>query len=134
MIHYQQGKFNFKIQDGRILAADGRKVFVYDPDTRVSGKQDIIPSGGINWILNYPRKIEENSAIIEPPEGKPYSKILLYWNEKNFPTTIQFYKEKNYISYRFFNIVFLNNIQASLFSYKAPAGSRNVDNPLNLKK
>lgn len=133
-IYYQKGNLHFKLNDGRIIASNFRNIIIYDPETHVAGKQDKIPGGGISWILKFPYKIEGNKAIIEPENQKPYKKIIISWNSDNFPQLIQFISDDNTIIYRFSNITYLNNISSSLFSYKPPAGSRSVENPLNIKK
>jgi len=133
-IYYQHGNIHFKLNDGRIIASNSKNIIVYDPDTRVAGKQDKTMGGGLNWILGYPYKIEGNRAKIEPPNQKPYQKIFIRWDSNYFPVLIQFINDEDTITYKFSNITFLNNISSSLFSYKPPAGSRSVENPLNQKQ
>lgn len=134
VLYYQKGQIHIRLSDGNVLASNYKQIIVYDSDTKVAGKQDKIPGGGLSWILNYPRKIEGNKAIIEPT-NKIYEKIIIHWNSDLFPISIVFIKNSDSkIVYKFSNIVYLNNISLQYFSYKPPAGSRSVDNPLNLKK
>ncbi len=133
-IYYQNTNIHIKLNDGRIIASNLKNIIVYDPQTKVSGKQDKISGGGLEWVLKYPYELEGNKAIILPDNENPYKKIIIIWNQDFFPTTIQFISEKITITYRFSNIVFLNNISSNYFSYKPPAGSRSVENPLNIKK
>jgi len=133
-IYYQKGNVHFQLNDGRIVATNTRYIIVYDPETKVLGKQEKSSGGDLSWILKYPYKIVGNKAIIEPENEKPYKKIIISWNADNFPTLIQFLSDEKSISYRFNGITMLNNLPSSLFSYKPPAGSRSVENPLNEKK
>ena len=133
-IYYQKGNVHFQLNDGRIVASNQRYIIVYDPETKVLGKQEKSSGGDLSWILKYPYKIVGNKAIIEPENEKPYKKIIISWNADNFPTLIQFLSDEKSISYRFNGITMLNNLPSSLFSYKPPAGSRSVENPLNEKK
>lgn len=133
-IYYQNGNIHIKLNDGRIIASNYKNILVYDPTTKVLGKQDKTSGGGLSWVLKFPYHIEGNKAIIEPPDGKPYSKITIIWNNDLFPTQILFQKEKSSFSFKFSNIAYVNNLPSNYFSYKPPAGSRTVENPLNLKK
>jgi hypothetical protein len=133
-IYYQQGNVHFQLNDGRIVASNTRYIIVYDPETKVLGKQEKSSGGDLSWVLKYPYKIVGNKAIIEPENENPYKKIIISWNSDNFPILIQFLSDEKSITYRFSGITYLNNLPSSLFSYKPPAGSRSVENPLNEKK
>ncbi|MCS7206164.1 MAG: hypothetical protein NZ853_10750 [Leptospiraceae bacterium] len=132
-IYYQKGNIHFRLNDGRVIAGNVKSILVFDPSTKVAGRQDREEGGGLSWILKYPYNIQGNKAIIEPPSKKPYEKIIITWNHNLFPTNIQFINKDKTLTYRFSQIVLLNNISSSMFSYKPPAGSRTVDNPLNLR-
>lgn len=133
-IYYQQGNIHLKLNDGRVIASNYKSIMVYDPSTKVLGKQEKTSGGGLSWILSYPYSIEGNKAIIEPPNQNPYSKIIVIWNVDLFPIQIIFESETSNTSFKFFNIVYVNNLPSNYFFYKPPAGSRTVENPLNLKK
>lgn len=133
-LYYQRGQIHIRLSDGNVVASNLKQIIVYDSDTRVAGKQEKALGGGLGWVLSYPRRIEGNKAFIEPT-NKVYEKIIIQWNDDLFPIYIAFIKNSDSkIVYKFSNIVYLSNISLQYFSYKPPAGSRSVDNPLNLKK
>ena len=50
-LSYQSGKFHLALSDGRVIASNKKALIVYNPSTRVAGKQDMYSgSGGLGWL------------------------------------------------------------------------------------
>ena len=51
VLSYSGGKVHLKLSDGRVIASNGRTVIVYNPGSRVAGKQPVGGGGGLGWLL-----------------------------------------------------------------------------------
>ena len=133
---YQQGKIQFALSDGRIIASDGRTLTIYNPSTRVAGKQEMYSrGGGIGWILNgFNAKVTGNRAHLtaqSPDRG--IQEVHLEWTPNYLLRSISIrYKDSaNRLIISFTKIALVKNISVNRFSWHPPAGSRTVENPLN---
>ena len=132
-LSYSAGKMNFKLGDGRVIASNGRKIFAFDPSTRTMGRQDSSGGGGLGWILGYSARIDGNRAVLTPSQpSQAYEEVRLNWDDSFFLRSISM-KNKNgdVVSIKIGSVSKVASFPVSVFSFKAPPGSRTVDNPLN---
>ncbi|MEQ9364334.1 MAG: hypothetical protein RIF32_08835 [Leptospirales bacterium] len=135
VLSYSGGKVHLKLSDGRVIASNGRTVIVYNPASRVAGKQPVGGGGGIGWLLTgFEYRVAGNQATgraIDP--GSRLSEVKVVWGDGYVLRKLSM---RNRESDSWF-VISLSNVRsvagfpAALFSYKPPAGSRTVENPLN---
>ncbi|MCR9141350.1 MAG: hypothetical protein NXI24_03800 [bacterium] len=134
-LSYSGGKVHLKLSDGRVIASNGRVVIVYNPASRVAGKQPVGGGGGIGWLLNgFEYRVAGNRATGRAIDGNSrISEVKVQWGDGYVLRKLSM---KNRDSDSWF-VISLRNVRsvagfpAALFSYKPPAGSRTVENPLN---
>lgn len=136
---YQRGRFHLQLNDGRVVASNGRELIVYTPETQVAGKQNLDPEnaglGGPDWLNGY--SVDSSSGrtahlVAENPSAA-ISEVKLRWAEDY---TIQLLsikdrKTENWLNITISNLRTVESFPANIFSWKPPAGSRTVENPLN---
>ena len=132
-LSYSGGKMNFRLSDGRVIASSGRKIFVFDPSSRTMGRQDASGGGGLGWILSYNARIDGNRAVLTPNSaGQAYEEVRISWDDSFFLRSLSMKsKSGDVVTIKINNVTKVASLPVSLFSYKAPPGSRTVDNPLN---
>lgn len=132
-LSYSGGKMNFRLGDGRVIASNGRKIFAFDPSTRTMGRQDAGGGGGLGWILSYTARIDGDRAVLTPNSpAHNYEEVRLSWDEGYFLRSISMKgKGGDVITIKINSVSRVASFPVSIFSYKAPPGSRTVDNPLN---
>lgn len=136
VLSYSGGKFHLQFSDGRVLASNGRELIMYNPVNRVAGKQDLTRgSGGAGWLLyGYSTKVTGNSAELKAEDpGRYYQEVRLSWDETYMLKKLSMRPKDSdrWISISLSNVRAVESFPASLFSWKPPAGSRTVENPLN---
>lgn len=137
VLSYSHGKVNLKMSDGRVVAADGQKLVIYSPATSTAGKQDINPgTGGLGWILHgFNSKVNGNSALLKAtnPSAR-IQEVRLRWSSDKMLRSLSI-KSRNSDSWYTISLTGIRQVSgfpASMFSYRAPAGGRTVENPLNI--
>jgi outer membrane lipoprotein-sorting protein len=135
VLSYSGGKVHLKLGDGRVIASNGRTVIVYNPGSRVAGKQPVGGGGGLGWLLEgFEYRVTGNQATgraLNP--GARIAEVKVAWGDG---FVLRRLSMRNADSDSWFTIT-LSNIRpvagfpAALFSFKPPAGSRTVENPLN---
>ena len=136
ILSYDRGKMNLKISGGRVVASTGSELIVFDPSTGVAGKQELSPKGGgLGWILNgYRITSSGNTAHLEAETEKlVYSEVRLNWADDYTLKQISMKSRdsQEWLTIKITNIIMVESFPSNIFSYKPPAGSRTVDNPLN---
>ena len=135
-LSYQKGKIHISLSGGRVIASTGRELVVFNPSTGVAGKQELVPSGGgLGWLLSPAYKVNAsgNSAhlVSEGPE-QHFSEVRLNWGDDFILRQLSMKsKDRDWLIIKISNIRMVESFPSNLFSYKAPAGSRTVENPLN---
>ena len=135
-LSYQKGRIHLALSGGRVIASTGRELVVFDPASGVAGKQELNPKGGgLGWILQgYRVNASGNSAhLVAEKENMQYKEVRLNWGE-DFTLKQISVKSKNatdWLVIKISNVRIVESFPSNLFSYKPPAGSRTVDNPLN---
>ena len=142
-LSYQDGKIHLKLSDGRVIAADGKELVVYNPVSMVAGRQSLDEeekSLGLNWLLSgygtqqYDQS--KSSVVMKALDSRrEIQDVQLEWNEKFYIKTISYktLEKEEWTVLTFANITSVNNLSAGLFSWRPPAESRTVLNPLNTK-
>lgn len=137
VLSYQSGKMHFEFSDGRIVASTGRTLTAYSPVSRVAARQDLIPSGGggLGWILTgYSREVSGKTAKLKAESPATHiQEIRLAWGDDLILNKISFRSKgsEDFTTIMISNLRRVAGFPSNLFSYKAPAGSRTVENPLH---
>ncbi len=138
-LSYQHGKIHIKLNDGRVIASNGRQLIVFSPDTGVGGKQDLDPEativGGPGWLTHgFTTQVVGNSAHLKAINENAFiEEVKLSW-VKEFQLTTLSIKNKNADGWLKISLSNIRNVESfppGLFSYKPPPGTRTVENPLN---
>ncbi len=135
-LFYQRGKIHFSMSGGRVIAGDGRSLTVYNPASRVAGKQDTYGGGGgLGWLLNgFTSRVSGNRAHLTADDPSRYiNQVRVTWDPRTYimrSISIQ-YRSGSTTTISFSRIARVKNISQSKFSWHPPAGSRTVENPLN---
>jgi len=137
-LHYQNGKTHFKLRDGRVIASDGHFLTVYSPSSSVAGKQEMYSSGGgLGWLLSgFESKVIGHSARLKALKpDRSVQEVRLIWHPDFTLSKISFRRKKSegWTTIIFNSITPIKNISPTMFSWRPPAGSRTVENPLNQK-
>ncbi|MDH5655764.1 MAG: hypothetical protein OEZ34_07650 [Spirochaetia bacterium] len=136
VLSFHNGKMNLRLSGGRVIASTGSELVVFDPSTGVAGKQELISKGGgLGWILNgYSVKSSGNTAhLIADNESVHFKEVRLNWGDDYMLKQISM-KGRNssdWLTIKISNIIHVESFPSNIFSYKPPAGSRTVENPLN---
>lgn len=135
VLSYSGGKVHLKLGDGRVIASNGRTVIVYNPASRVAGKQPVGGGGGIGWLLSgFEYRVAGNSATGRATSpGSRIAEVKVSWNDKFILRKLSMRNRDSdsWFSISLSNVRAVAGFPAALFSYKPPAGSRTVENPLN---
>lgn len=136
VLSYQGGKLHLALNDGRVIASNGRELQIYMPSTQVVGKQELTPgSGGLGWLLRgYTSEVSTGKARLKAEKTDAYiQEVRLKWNKSYHLQQISMLRRNNdkWLTISLSNIREMTNFPAHLFSWHAPAGSRTVENPLN---
>lgn len=137
VLSYQAGKIHFALNDGRVLASNGRQLVAYNPGSSVAAKQDMFPGGGgLDWLLSSNFKASISGSTAHLKSTKPDSgmkEVKVRWGEGHTlqQLSILYRKSEEWLTISISDMRSVQNLPASLFSYHPPSGSRTVDNPLN---
>ncbi len=135
-LSYDAGRIHLALNDRRVIASDGKFLYVYDPNSKVVGKQELEGnSAGLEWLLKgYLTKIEGNTAYLVAESGAArYREVHLTWAQDK---TLQKLSIRPRGSENWTTVV-INNLQEvsgfpdSLFTLQAPRGVRVIFNPLS---
>ncbi len=135
VLSYSGGKVHLKLSDGRVIASNGRSVVVYNPASRVAGKQPVGGGGGIGWLLSgFEYRVAGNQATGRSTDpGSRLSEVKVVWGDGYILRKLSMRSRENdsWFTISLSNVRSVAGFPAALFSYKPPAGSRTVENPLN---
>lgn len=135
VLSYSGGKVHLKLSDGRVIASNGRTVIVYNPASRVAGKQPVGGGGGIGWLLTgFEYRVLGNQATGRAlSDSSRLSEVKVAWGDGFILRKLSMRNRENdsWFTISLSNVRVVAGFPAALFSYKPPAGSRTVENPLN---
>jgi len=129
------GNLHVRFSDGKVIAANGIHVWLFNPSTMICAKQTLAGSGGVGGgVLGLIRgdytMRQVNNRFIYDSETERISQVIVDTNNsmiKNLRITIG---DKVY-NFSFSNVVIGGNAPASYFTYKPPTDAQLVENPLN---
>ena len=134
-LSFSGGRVHIALSDGRVIAANGHQLFVYSPSTQVLGRQDMVPGGGgLGWLLTgFRTRVTGRTAHLtaENPNAQ-IREVRLVWDDNFLLKSLSIRRgEDSTMTIALSDIRRIENFPANLFNYKAPPGSRTVENPLN---
>lgn len=142
-LSYQDGNIHVKFNDGRVIAADKSSLIVYDPISKVAGKQDLDqeePLTDMSWILKEFRAtkidVERREISMDANHAEnALQEIRLGWTKDYYVKHIsmRYKKKETWVTVALSDVTVVSNLSAGLFSWRPPAESRTVTNPLNKK-
>lgn len=127
-----------KFSDGRVISANGRYLWFYNPTRGIAGKQDLSGgTGGLYGLLNGYESVSASGNTLKlQSEKKGYEEITIQTTPNNL---LKYIRMKPRGGSRVIEIS-LSNIQtniglpASLFNYHPPSNAQIVENPLNQRE
>lgn len=141
-VYSRPNKLNIKFSNpaGKQLITNGRKLWVYNPVSKICGVQDLdqAVSGGLGaMVAGYPSIITprgDGYTLKLKDEGKHYQEINIALTRDFFPERIMFRTADG----REFTIVLTNlnfspTVIDSIFDFNVPSNCQVVKNPLNVK-
>lgn len=136
------GKFyiKFSAPAGKIIATNGKKLWVYDPNDNVCGVQDVGGggSGGIAGIINGYMSIassggSDTTIRLKNPK-KDFRDIIIQVDSSYLPKKITFRRENgDGMAVSFSNLTANDPMSPGLFDFNVPANVQLVKNPLNIR-
>lgn len=136
VLSFQHGKSHFKLSDGRVMAGNGRFLTVYNPATGTAGKQTMsLGGGGLGWVLSgFEYRVAGNQAHGKAtnPDAK-VQEVRIQWGAGSVlrQLSVKHKGSDAWFTIALSNVRTVGGFPASLFSYKPPAGSRTVENPMD---
>lgn len=133
---FDSGRMHLALNDKRIITADKKFLYVFDPTSRVVGKQALGgTTAGLEWLLKgYLTRVKGNSATLTAETGAArYREVQLTWNDDKILQKLSI-RPKNSENW---TTVVINDLQQvggfpdSMFTYQAPRGVRVILNPLS---
>ena len=126
-----------KLSDGRIISANGKSLWFYNPSRAIAGKQDLKGStGGLRGLLSGYETISASGKVLKlQSEKKGYEEIILSLSPDNVLKSIRMKRRDG----DFFEIS-LSGVQtdiglpASIFNFHPPSSAQIVENPLNQRE
>jgi len=127
-----------KLSDGRIISANGRHLWFYNPTNAIAGKQDLKgSSSGLYGLLSGYENISVNGRTLRlQSETKDYQEIIISLTSNNMLQSIRMKPQgsSNFIEISLSNIQTNIGLPSSLFNYHPPSNAQIVENPLNQKE
>jgi len=132
-IYYRYpGNIHVRFSDGRVIAANGIYVWLFNPGNMVCAKQTLGGTGGgiLGLIRGDYTMRQVKDRFIYESETERIKQVIVDTNNsmiKNLRISIG---EQVY-NFSFSNVVIGGNAPASYFTYKPPTDAQLVENPLN---
>jgi outer membrane lipoprotein-sorting protein len=127
----------------KVLAANTKKLWVYDPHAKVCAVQDLdveTPmSGGIISVINDYAAValpsgSDSWTVKFKNDAKPYPEITLNLDPTFFIKGGSFQDaERKGFAFSLSNINFSPSILKNYFDFEVPSGTQMIKNPLNIK-
>lgn len=130
----------FSNPSGKIIASNGKTLWVYNPYSSVCGIQDLAKggSGGLSGIISGYRSIATETpggvTILLKHSERPFSEINLYLDQTYFlKRAVLRTSDGATFSLALSNVKTGLNLVPSIFSFRVPHDAQTVKNPLNMK-
>lgn len=127
-----------KFSDGRVISANGRYLWFYNPARGIAGKQDLSgASGGLYGLLNGYESISASGNFLKlQSEKKYYEEIIIQTTSNNILKSIRMKPKggSKILEISLSNIQTNIGLPSSLFNYHPPANAQIVENPLNQRE
>jgi outer membrane lipoprotein carrier protein len=127
-----------KLSDGRIISANGRSLWFYNPARAIAGKQDLKGStGGLRGLLSGYETITASGKVIKlQSEKKTYEEIIVSLSPDNVLKSIRMKKrgDSDYYEISLSGVQTDIGLPASIFNYHPPSSAQIVENPLNQRE
>lgn len=127
-----------KLSDGRIISANGRFLWFYNPSRAIAGKQDLKgTSGGLRGLLSGYETITASGRVIRlQSEKKAYEEILVSLSPDNVLKSIRMKRrgDSEYYEISLSGVQTDIGLPASIFNYHPPSSAQIVENPLNQRE
>ncbi|MDZ4724862.1 MAG: outer membrane lipoprotein carrier protein LolA [Leptospira sp.] len=130
-------QMHVRLNDGRIISANGKVLWFYSPDTSLSGRQDLKGgTGGLAGMLSgYETVTVSGKTFRLTSPTKRYTEIILVVSDNDLPRVIKMKREDEEITEIAFSGIATNiGLGTSLFNFQPPTNSQIVENPLNQKE
>ncbi len=127
-----------KLSDGRVISANGRNLWFYNPGSAIAGKQDLRGgTGGLYGLLSgYENVTASGKTLRLTSSKKHYEEIIVQLTPNNLLQSIRMRPRGGS---EFFEVA-LSGIQtniglpASIFNFHPPSSAQIVENPLNQRE
>lgn len=126
------------LSDGRIISANGRHLWFYNPARAIAGKQDLKGgSGGLYGLLNgYETVTSSGKTLRLQSTKKHYEEITITLTPNNMLKTIRMKPRgsSNAIEISLSGVQTNLGLPSSIFNYHPPSNAQIVENPLNQRE
>ncbi len=138
-LSYEKGKLYLRLRDGRVLAANNLNIVAYNPGFDVAARQPIDKlSGGLGWLLDGIAYEASNGGARGVPTrvGSRIQEIFVSWNSEYQLRRLSILNKgtDKWLHITLSELREAVGFPPTLFSFRAPTGSRTVENALNRKK
>lgn len=127
-----------KLSDGRIISANGRFLWFYNPARAIAGKQDLKgTTGGLRGLLSGYETITASGKVIKlQSEKKTYEEIIVSLSPDNVLKSIRMKRrgDSDYYEISLSGVQTDIGLPASIFNYHPPSSAQIVENPLNQRE
>ncbi len=124
--------------DGRILSSNGKVLWFYNPDSGISGRQDLKGvSGGLAGLFSgYETVTLSGRTFRLLSNDKKMNEIIFIVNENDMPRLIKMKKKdsEDVTEIALSGIATNLGLGTGLFNFQPPTSSQIVENPLNQKE
>jgi len=130
-------QLHVRLNDGRIISSNGKTLWFYNPDSSISGKQDLKGvSGGLGGFLSgYENVTVSGKTFRLTSPTKRYTEVILVVSDNDMPRVLKMKKEDEEVTEIAFSGIATNiGLGTSLFNFQPPTSSQIVENPLNQKE
>ncbi|WP_425460616.1 LolA family protein [Leptospira idonii] len=130
-------QLHVRLNDGRIISSNGKVLWFYNPDSSISGRQDLKGvSGGLGGLLSGYESVTVSGRTFRlTSPTKRYSEIILVVSDNDLPRVIKMkHSDEEVTEISFSGIATNIGLGTSLFNFQPPTSSQIVENPLNQKE
>ena len=128
-----------KFSDGRVISANGRFLWIFSPENRIAGKQDLDQEKGTVGIASILKGYENvnvtgNIINLKSP-SRYYEEVRIVTGDDNMPKAFQLKtKTGEYTNIALSNIQTDIGLPSNLFNFHPPSNAQIIENPLNQRE
>ena len=128
-----------KFSDGRVISANGRFLWIFSPQNRIAGKQDLDQEKGTAGIAALLRGYDEvnviGSTIDLKSSSKYYAEVKIVTSDDFMPKLILLKNKKGKsTSIKLSGIQTNVGLPSNLFNFHPPSNAQIIENPLNQRE